>query len=186
MPDIGDTRLRIFAGLTGFPTPADGATDVSTDLAEVSSFIEVQEWLGSGWFGGPGTTITLIGALSITMSGGISMNTPTGAILDYRATITSTSGESFVGETLYTWNFDNITLTHGTATFGSVIRSYSTSVVTFTTGAVVPILDTPADESTGIYLNKDHLLELAWNDAEGVPIARAPTAETVAPHRQAC
>ncbi len=36
---------------------------------------------------------------------------------------------------------------------------------------VAPTLDSPADESTGIYLNKDHLLGLEWSDAEGVPIA---------------
>ena len=184
MPTVGDTRLLVNP-TTGLniqdPAPANEATDVDFELAEVSGVIRISEWLETPfpawWVVEASQTITNIGVLSIAMSGGISMNTPTGVVSDAphasTATITSTSAEVFAGETEYTWNFNSITLTHNTVTSGSVTRTYSTDAVTFTTGEVIiaPTLDSPADEGTNYYLNKDWLLEMRWADTEGVPIA---------------
>lgn len=36
---------------------------------------------------------------------------------------------------------------------------------------IAPTLEAPADEGTNYYLNKDWLLEMRWDDDEGVPIA---------------
>ncbi len=173
MPTVGDTRIGVVIGGTQNPVPANGATEVSIDLAGVSCQTRVEEYLDpggppAGWFVGAFVNITSIGALSITMSGGISMNTPSGVIdaPAYVFTISSVSGEAFAGSTEYTWNFDNITLTHGTSTFGSVIRSYSTAQVTFTTEAGAPVLVEPADEETGIYLNPLLLMEMIWEDGD--------------------
>jgi len=175
MPTAGDTRLLVNP-TTGLniqnPSPDNGATDVDFDLAEVYGHIKIQEWLETpwpDWWAVPSSqAITNIGALSIAMSGGISMNTPTGEVWDApnvsTATITSTSAETFAGETEYTWNFDSITLTHGTVTFGSVTRTYSTDSVTFTTGVSAPVLEHPTENGTDYYLNKDWLLEMRWTD----------------------
>ncbi len=160
MAEIGDTRI-----IVGAFAPEDDATGVAYDLSEVSCFIRVDEYYDPGgppvgWYTGASQYITSIGAITIAMSGGISMDTPSGVIGNPQANtagITSLSGEDFAGNTEYTWNFNSVSLTHGTVTFGSVTRSYSTDVVSFTTGdAPTPDrqinLSSPANTATGIIL----------------------------------
>lgn len=174
MPDIGDTRLGIVLGSTQVPAPADDATGVSVNLAELTCLIRIEEYYDPagpppvGWYAGSFVDITSVANLVLTESPNINQGTLTfliGSPQAYTGTITIPIDSTLLGSTLYTWEV-SLEITHGTNTFGSVTRNYGTIQVSFTTEASVPLKPTtpsPADLATGVFL----LPELSWADGGG-------------------
>ena len=154
MPSIGDTRISIVFYTAN---PADEETDVSVNLAEMTFLLRVEEYLNVpplGWYSGAFVAIVSASGMSLTESPGINE----GSLIfevgvpNYIGTITVPINAALSGNTEYTWEID-ISLTHGTLTFGEVTRNYTTLQISFTTEAIRQInLSSPANTATGVVL----------------------------------
>ena len=163
MPSIGDTRL---GPVVISPTPLDEAVGISINLSELSVITRLEEYIDVppvGWNAGRFLDVTSVGALSLVESPNIDQGNLTyqiGVPILVAGTTTVPINSTLNSFTEYTWKI-NITLTHGTLTFGSVTRNYDSIQFTFTTEVGPPNKPTnlaPVDVGTGIIL----LPTLSW------------------------
>ncbi len=157
--------------------PLNGVTGVSVDLSELSYHFSIQEFIGepvNDWGVIAGVTyIATVTDLSLTESPTISHSSLTyeltpGGETPWAITVTVPITSTLITGTTYTWRIDVDFSYHVSAGFDPY--EHSSSTVTFTTEGdpppSTPTLEYPTNTLANVYLNKDWLLEMRYDDED--------------------